>query len=129
MKLPTDVAIRAAIERVAASGKVPSYATVNVVLLGTRGRGASRRDVLPLLRQWRDDQLAACSGAVEAAAAAVVALPHDVARDEVRRLVAERTGNKLRVRFFSAARFTGGGNSKVAKLRRLAAAGHTPVTR
>lgn len=118
--------IRAAIDRVVARGRDPSFLTVNTEMRRSRGRGASRRDVLPVLRVWRDERLAACSGAIEAAVVAILALSTNLERDEVRRLVRERSHNAVRLKWTVSKRDTGGGRAKV---KRLAAAGraHTPL--
>lgn len=116
--------IRAAIVAVAARGQDPTFTRVAGELLRARGVAASRRDVLPVLAAWREEQLAARSGLISSIAAAIAGLTTDLERDAVRRQVRELTGGKLRIRFTSAARTTGGGRKKAK-----AAARHSPLQR
>jgi hypothetical protein len=115
--------IRAAIVSVAARGIDPSYIRVKGELLRARGVGAARRDVLPVLAAWRAEQLAARSGPIEAAAAAIAGLTTDLERDAVRRRVRELSGGSVKIRFCVSNRDTGGGRRKA---KRLTAARHSP---
>jgi hypothetical protein len=102
----TSERIIAAIERVAAGGREPSLANVRARLIrdSRDDRGASFETILPLLRQWKADQLARGSGRIEAAVDALVALRSKAERDEVRRLVEARTGGGIRLRMVARGR-------------------------
>lgn len=91
--------VRAAIERVVAKGKTPSLRSVADEIRRVRRVGSSLETILPVLRDWKREELERGSGRIETAVDAIVALRTRSERDEVRRLVDARTAGGIRVSF------------------------------
>ena len=104
--------IREACRRLAGRGRPVTARNVRAELIAWRGIGASNVHITPELQRWRAEQLARVSGRIESAANALLALETDLERDALRRMIDQRTGGGIRIRFSVKARNTGGGWAK-----------------
>ena len=93
--------ILVAIERLVDRGVEPSIELVRKQIRrdDPRDRSSSRETIAPILRQWSEERLARASSRIFDAVEAVAALRSRAERDEVSRLLAERTDGAVRVKF------------------------------
>jgi hypothetical protein len=104
--------IREAARRLAGRGRPVTARNVRAELIAWRGIGASLSNITPELQRWRAEQLARVSGRIDAAANALLSLETDLERDALRRMIDQRTGGGIQIRFTVKARNTGGGWAK-----------------
>jgi hypothetical protein len=107
--------IREAARRLASRGRPVTARNVRAELISWRGVGGSLKHIVAELQRWRADTLAKASGRIESAADAVLTLATDLERDALRRMVEQRSGGGITIRFVVKARNTGGGWAKAAK--------------
>lgn len=104
--------IREACRRVHSRGVRVSVRSVLGELFRWRSVGCSLRDISPVVTAWNAEHLERAAGRVEAAVGALLALGAPCELDEVQRLVAARSENRLRIRFVAKSRSTWAGRRR-----------------
>jgi hypothetical protein len=97
MKRPSDITARiwSAVRRIEARGERPTNHGVRAELQKLYGAGGSFREISPVVEAWRAEIVAKAEKRIAVAVEALLALEHDLEREEVGRRYRERTGREM----------------------------------